>query len=327
MTRSTTLILASLLVLILALSASVPDYRLEIITIALTLGLFTAAVDLAWGFCGILNFGPALSFGIGGYSVAIALRDGWSPVFGILLGIGLSALVATLLASAAFRRHRSVVHFGLIGLAMSLAMEQTMIKLYDFAGGSNGITNLSRPALDLWLITIPTETARGYLYLITFIVFAFLIGLIRLARSHFGLVLLAIRTDPIKAELLGYNTFVYRLTVINVSAAIGALAGGLYVPINGIAHPSLFGVMPNVLVLVWVAVGGQGSLLGPFLCAGVLKMVQFELGSQFEHLYILFVGLLLVAAVIFYPSGLAGVIASLNVRTCARKAIDDSTSP
>jgi ABC-type branched-subunit amino acid transport system permease subunit len=88
-----------------------------------------------------------------------------------------------------------------------------------------------------------------------------------------------------------------------ISAAISAIAGALYAPLIGIAFPAMFGVLPNMLVLIWIAIGGTGTLLGPFVAGFVLTLVQFELGSQLVNWYLLVMGIVFVTAVVWAPAG------------------------
>ncbi len=308
------IIFASFLVAVAFLSFVIADYRIDLFGIAIAFGLLAASVDLCWGYTGILNLGPALFFGIGAYSVAVCRQNSISAQVGMLLGILISVLVAGTISLIVFRRRREIIQFGLICLALSLAMEQAMIALYDFTGGSNGITVAERPAIDLGVISFTLESRQSYLIYVCLASAAVIGILIYLCRSHFGLVLLSIQSDALKTELWGYNVLGFRLMVVCMSAAVGASAGALYVPVAGIAHPSVFGVTINVLVLVWVALGGQRSLLGPFFCAVALKLVEFELGIQFFSFYVLLVGLLLVSFVILYPQGLAGALPMLRAR-------------
>ena len=281
-------------------------YRMDIIGMCLCFGLLAASVDFSWGYCGILNLGPALSFGIGAYAVALASSYQVSKVLCIVLGVLLSVSIVCVIATIVFRKSTRVIHFGLICFALSLAFEQIFLALYSFAGGSNGITGVGRLFFQ--------DLGRFDFVCSWFVVFTLLSVLILLSRSHFGLVQQAIQSDPKKTEMYGYSVWEYRVASVGISAAIGALAGSLYVPFVGIAHPSLFGVTSNVVVLVWVALGGQRSILGPFICAILLKVVEFELGSNFVDIYVFLLGVILILTVIVVPAGLAGTFPALRAR-------------
>jgi ABC-type branched-subunit amino acid transport system permease subunit len=292
-------------------STSAGVYWVDVVGAALALALFAASTDLCWGYAGVLNLGAAGSFAIGAYSVAIAQRDGVSAPIGLLIGVTISCSLLTAIGAVAFRRRAPSVQFGLIMLALSLGAEQLMIRLYAFAGGSNGITGFGGTHSDQFL-TLPFEPARSRFVLLSLVVFSLLAMIIAIARSQFGLSLILLRDAPQRAESAGHSEYVYRLATIGLSSAIATIAGGLYVTFVGIAYPGLYGVTLNVLVLVWVAFGGQATILGPFLCATALRVLEMELGSHFANEYMLGVGVLLVLTVVALPRGLGGHVRLLT---------------
>ena len=288
------------------------NYVLDLVAIAIIFGLLAASVDFSWGYCGVLNLGPAFYFGVGAYFAAYGLKHGWPVSASIITGMMASITIAGIIGYVAFRRRASVVQFGLIGLAISLTAQQIAVEWYGITGGSNGITNVPRPQIDFGVACLNLESPRAYYFVVCAVVAILFWGLVRLSRSHFGKMMICAREDTDRLESLGYNPWLVKLSATLVTAAWSTLAGALYVPISGIAHPGLFGITSNVAILVWIAIGGRGSIVGPFICAVALKLIESELGSHFEDIYILILGVLLVLCVLVWPRGLAGTLEAVE---------------
>jgi ABC-type branched-subunit amino acid transport system permease subunit len=176
-------------------------------------------------------------------------------------------------------------------------------------GGSNGIADVPRPGLGVpglgpYFCALGLATV-GLTWLMA-----------RLARGRFGWLLLLQSEDPWAAEALGYNVKHAKIAAIVVAGAVSAVAGAFYAPLVSIAYPAMFGVLPNMQVLVWLAIGGTGTLLGPFAAAVALTLIQFELGSQLIDWSMLIMGVCFVVAVVFAPEGVWRVV--LRGRTVRR---------
>lgn len=288
----------------LAVSPIASPYILDLLGTALVFGLFAASVDLLWGYCGVLNLGAALYFGIGAYFSAYFLTNdmGFGP--GLIAGVTFAITSAYLIGLIGLRRSESSVQFGLIGLAISLAAEQIMIRLYGLAGGSNGITNVVTPALLISRDGVANQ--RAYYILVCLVVFGTIALLIRIANSHSGRILLGARHTLQRMEAIGYDPCTVKNFANMVTASVSAIAGGLYAPLSGVAHPGLFGAAPNLLVLIWVAIGGEGSIRGPFICAVALKIIESELGSEYSNIYMLLIGVVFICTVLWRPLGVFG---------------------
>ena len=284
-------------------------YYLDVIATALLLGLFAAAVDLSLGYTGILNLGSALYFGVGAYCAALAQRDGFAFGSGLLFAVLVTGVLSAVIGIIGLKLQRSAIQFALLGLVVSLSFEQLAINSYTFAGGSNGITSIRFPSL-LGIATPRYE----YFYLVVVVVAALIGLLIFLSRSHAGRLLILTRDEPEKAVSLGYDVDGIKIVVTMITAVVSAVAGALYVPLIGIAYPEMFSVVPNMLVLVWVAIGGLASLVGPFLLAALLKIVEFELGSRFVDWYLLILGALFVLVVTMNSQGVWRVLGRLSMR-------------
>ncbi|WP_019121162.1 branched-chain amino acid ABC transporter permease [Brevibacillus massiliensis] len=288
-----------------------PEYQLDLLATAVLYGLFATSVDFSYGYAGILNMGSALYFGLGAYITGYGLKAGINPILLILIGMAVSVAIALIIGYVGFRVKASQVHFGIIGLALTLGFEQLTISLYDITGGSNGITNVPRPTFSLfgmeWTLTSPTV----YYYFVICVVLLSFFLLWKLANSDFGRAMLALRHDETKMETMGYNPLKVKMSVTGITAAFSALSGALFVPISGIAYPGLFGVTLSMSVLIWVALGGTGTLIGPFILGALLKLSESTLSSNFEEIYMLIIGLIFVTMVILAPEGAINLLKRL----------------
>lgn len=292
------------------------DYRSANIATGLCMGLLAVSADISWGYCGVLNLGPVLGFGLGAYATAIAMRSSQPYHLAAAAGVVVAVFTVGALAIGTIRSGRADPIFALICLAASLCCEQLVNYFYYFAGGSNGIMGLKYKPLFLTSGTGGFHSLE-YPLLVLFVVSMSLLGVVWLVRSHLGLVMICVRDYPERASSYGYDVRRVRLQAIAISAGLAGLAGALFVPIQGIAHPSVFDSSINVAVLTWVALGGGASVMGPFVAALLLKMIQSELGSHYEHAYLLTLAVLLCVSIVSCPGGLAGSVRMLNARRLA----------
>jgi len=276
------------------------EYVLNLIAAALLLGLFSAAVDLSIGYGGLLNLGSAMYFGLGAYCLALTQQAGWNFFSGLAIGVFCAFILSALIGFIGLKLQRSMIQYALLGLVISLSLEQLAIGSYSFAGGSNGITNIAVPDL---LSFIGIKFRSDYYYYVVILTGILLFCLSFITRSHFGKLLLLVRDEPGKAASLGYNVDRVKISVTMITAIVSAIAGAFYVPLINIAYPGMFSVTPNMLVLVWIAVGGVGTLIGPFVLAAALHIFEFELGSQFVDWYMFVLGIIFVGAVMLHARG------------------------
>ncbi|AJY75618.1 branched-chain amino acid ABC transporter permease [Paenibacillus beijingensis] len=285
-----------------------PEYQLDLLATACIYGLFAASVDFSYGYAGILNLGSALYFGIGSYTMAYGLKHGFDSLLLFIAGMVLSVIIASVIGYVGFRVKASQVHFGLIGLALTLGVQQLAISLYHFTGGSNGITNVPLMSFHLFGLDVSFQSHTSYYFFVILTVFVLFLALWTLVHSQFGKVTKALRHDESKLETMGYNPMRVKMTVHLITACISSIAGALFVPVSGIAYPDLFGVAFSMSVLIWVALGGTGTLIGPMLAAIVLKLGESTLSSSFQETYMLVIGLVFVVMVIMAPGGSAGLL-------------------
>ncbi len=274
-------------------------YWLPLFTRYMALALFAVSVDLVWGYTGLLSLGQGVYFGLGAYAAGYSLKlqsaaleagkpftpgpdmalpdfmaycrleavPGWiQPLINIWLALALAvivpAVVATLFGAFTFWRRIKGVYFSLITQALVLAMFLFVTTQQPYTGGVVGMTKLAK--LELFGHKF---TGIQLYYLITGTLVVCFLGCLALVRSKFGRILTAIRDSEYRVLALGYNTAAYKTFVFALAGALAGLAGALYVSAMGTAGPDRFSIAFSIEVVIFVAVGGRGTLVGPVLGA------------------------------------------------------------
>lgn len=272
--------------------------------------LFSLSLGLMWGYAGILSFGHAAYFGLGAYTYAITAMNTGESTAALILAILLPALVAAIIGAMMFYGRISDVYMGVITLVFALILFKFMGATAGDAyrigsarlGGFNGI-----PAFPV--LNVPGDpSTQIYGTGLYYVVVVCLLGCYLLARwilgSAFGRVLLGIRENEARAELLGYNAPAYKTAIFSLTAAMAGLAGCLFASWAEIVTPSLFGLGQCVEVIIWVVAGGLGTLIGPMLGAVLLGLLKLLLGQQTVIDNSLVLGAILLFVVLLLPRGL-----------------------
>jgi urea transport system permease protein len=317
----------------------VSAYWVTLIGKIMCYAIVALAMDLIWGYAGILSLGHGLFFALGGYAFGMYLMrqigaDGQyrvnMPDFMVFLDWKefpwqwwnsdqfwwcalLAGLVPGLLAFVfgyfAFRSRVKGVYFSIITQALTYAAMLLFFRNATGFGGNNGFTDFKR----ILGIPITTPGARMALFAITA---AVLIGTLLLGRfivtSKFGRVLAAIRDAEQRVMFCGYNTVHYKLFVWTLSAVLCGIAGALYVPQVGIINPSEMSPANSIEIAIWVAVGGRGTLIGAIVGAGIVNGAKSFLTQAFPEVWLYFLGLLFILVTLFLPQGVVGVLAQIR---------------
>ena len=302
-----------LLLLPLATDSSTP-------TLLAIWSLFALSLGLMWGYAGILSFGHAAYFGLGAYTYAITAMNTGESTAALILAVLLPALVAAIIGAMMFYGRISDVYMGVITLVFALIlfkfMGATAGEAYRIGsarlGGFNGI-----PAFPV--LNVPGEPGVQIFGMgLYYVVVVCLLGCYLLARwvlsSAFGRVLIGIRENEARIELLGYNAPAYKTAIFSMTAAMAGLAGCLFANWAEIVTPSLFGLGQCVEVIIWVIAGGLGTLIGPMLGAVALGMLKLLLGQQTLIDNSLVLGAILVLVVLLLPRGLVPTLAGWRAR-------------
>jgi urea transport system permease protein len=303
-------------VLVLAVLIAFPivasDYQVGLMSQFLTFGLLAMSLDLLGDRAGLVSFGHGAWFGLGAYTLALTLKR-LPGVGGTYIGFLLAALVgaafAALLGSQLFLGRQRVggVYFGIITLAVAAILQLVVMGWSSFTGGSNGLYGFPTPELAPGLELAGTQTP--YVLTATFCVLIYY-ALRWALGSALGLSLLAARQNPKRAEGVGIPLGRFQLIVFSIAGAIAGIAGALYVPV-GFVSPDLFGLTFSTYVIVWMVLGGRGTLIGGFLGAIGLSELETVLSGSFVTLWLLMVGILLIVVVLAWPRGAMGALAAL----------------
>jgi urea transport system permease protein len=314
-------------------------YVLGLLGKFLCFAVFALSIDLIWGFAGILSLGQAVYFGIGAYMVALSLKLNYAvthptryghkfpdfmewnslthvpafmtPLYSFPVAIAAALIIPTLLALLfgviTFKRHIYGVYCAVITLAESLILQDFIIEYQAYTGGFNGITDYSNYATPL------------FLWFILAVVVVFLIIARALTHSRVGTVLKSIRDNDVRAEFMGYNVANYRIFVFCVSAFMAAAAGAMYAAWVGIISYLDAGPVYSIEGVIWTAVGGRGTIVGPFIGAFLVKGAEFFLSGTLAEWWQIIVGGLFIFVVLFLRDGIVGSIGNW-VRKRRKKA-------
>ena len=317
----------------------VSDYAVQLTGKILCYAICALAMDLIWGYTGILSLGHGLFFALGGYGMGMYLMrqiglDGnyksplpdfmvflnwkelpwtWAVSDSFIAQMLLVVLVPGLLAFVfgwfAFRSRIKGVYFSIITQAMTFAAMLLFFRNETGFGGNNGFTDFKR-ILDL---PIATPGMRITLFVITGCT---LVGFYLLARaivnSKYGRVLQAIRDAETRVMFTGYNPLAYKLSIWTLSAVMCAIAGALYVPQVGIINPSEMGPAASIEIAIWAAVGGRATLIGPIVGAFFVNGAKSWFTQAFPEVWLYFLGALFIAVTLFLPQGIVGLVRKLS---------------
>ncbi|GAX90037.1 urea ABC transporter permease subunit UrtC [Effusibacillus lacus] len=313
--------------LILVFLAAFPflasDFRVELMGKFIVFIIFALALDLVWGYTGLLSLGHAVFFGLGGYMLALSyvLQQGVPtfmtrfgineiPVFlkpllstpvAFLLGMLLPALLAAIIGFFIFRSSVSGVYFSIITLALAQLFELLVINLQAYTGGFNGLMGLPR----FPVFGEPLELTTYY-YLVLIVAVGVYLLTRWLTGSHFGKTVKAVRENENRIRFFSYNPASYKIFIFTISGFLSGLAGMLYVPINGFISPQDIGIGMSTLLVVWLAIGGRGTLMGAVIGALILNWLSDLLSEQYPEIWQLLIGSIIVLIVLFLPDGIYG---------------------
>ncbi len=295
-------------------------------TIFMVYAMLALSLDLIWGYAGILSFGQAALFGIGGYVYGIVGINSGSPLLALAAGAAAPLAVAGLLGYVSFYGRVSAMYFAVITLTVTLILFQVMGSTADprYAvgaaklGGYNGMTMIPTPAIDLPGLSGKPLSPNDLFRFVGGLLLAVLFGCVLLTRSAFGRVLQGIRENEQRAELLGYDVRWRKLAIFMVSAAIAGLAGALFAGWGNFINPEVFSLPQAALVVIWVLVGGRGTLYGAVVGAFVVQGLSVWLGAAGSMYTTVLLGSVLVAIVLFFPRGLAPALWRTGQRLCGQ---------
>lgn len=271
--------------------------------------VFALSVDLIWGFGGVLTFGHAAFFGAGGYLAAIFMErsGGFLPLSlwpAVALAVVVVAAFAAVLAALAFRGPFPMrgVELAVITLAVAYLLEQYARAGGELTGGQNGI--LIGPRLTVFGVTV--HRGKNFYWFAAAVLVVVYVGVRWFVSSRPGRVVKGIRDNEDRVTMLGYHVPNAKIVVFVVSAAVAAFGGALLYVHEGIVSPAAVGVGASTQVLLWVALGGRGTLIGPIVGTVVLQHLTATLSGTMLDTWILVVGAVLILVVMAFPAGVLG---------------------
>jgi len=315
------------------------DYAMGLVGKIMCYAICALAMDLIWGFSGILSLGHGVFFALGGYVMGMYLMrqigtDGnykshlpdfmvfldwktlpWHWHFSdsfaatLFLVVAVPGAVAFVFGYFAFRSRIKGVYFSIITQAMTFAAMLLFFRNETGFGGNNGFTDFKR----ILNIPIATQEMRMTLFVLTGVT---LLGFFLLARwliaSKFGRVLQAIRDAESRVMFSGYSPLGYKLTVWTLSAMMCGVAGALYVPQVGIINPSEMSPANSIEIAIWAAVGGRATLIGPILGAFIVNGAKSWLTVTYPEFWLYFLGALFIGVTLYLPQGVVGLVKKLS---------------
>jgi urea transport system permease protein len=339
------IVVAAIAILVPVLTLAVPQssaFYLPTYLVALfgkyaCYALLALSIDLIWGYCGILSLGHGAFFALGGYAMGMYLMRqigtrgvyadpilpdfmvflNWKelPVFwygfeyfpyALLMVVAVPGALAFVFGWFAFRSRVTGVYLSIITQALTFALMLGFFRNNFGFGGNNGLTDFK----DILGFNVQAETTRVALFSITCVAIMIAFLLCRaIITSKFGKVLLAIRDAESRTRFLGYRVESYKVFIFTVSACMAGVAGALYVPQVGIINPSEFAPANSIEAVIWVAVGGRGTLTGAVIGAVLVNYAKTYFTSGFLAPYWLFMlGALFVLVTLLLPRGIVGTL-------------------
>ncbi len=337
----------------LALSPENPlylsSYWVTLLGKYLCYALLAVAVDLVWGYCGILSLGHGAFFALGGYAMGMYLMRqigdrgvyanpelpdfmvflDWSELpwywlgfdmfpFAMLMVFLAPGILAFVFGYLAFRSRVTGVYLSIITQALTYALMLAFFRNDMGFGGNNGLTDFK----DILGFNLQADSTRAVLFALSALALAGAYLLCRwIVNSKLGRVLIAVRDSESRTRFIGYRVERFKLFVFVVSAMLAGVAGALYVPQVGIINPGEFAPLNSIESIVWVAVGGRGTLFGAIFGALLVNFGKSWFTGVFPELWLFFLGALFVITTLWLPKGVVGLYGSIKAKRQERAAM------
>ncbi|HWU16104.1 MAG TPA: urea ABC transporter permease subunit UrtC [Devosia sp.] len=325
----------------------VPTYLVSLFGKYLSYAMLALALDLVWGYCGILSLGHGAFFAIGGYGMGMYLMRQIGPRgvygnpvlpdfmvflnykelpwywlgfdnfwFAMLMVVLVPGLLAFVFGFLAFRSRVTGVYLSIITQAMTFALLLAFFRNDMGFGGNNGLTDFK----DILGQPIAAQTTRLALFAATAIALALSVFICSMiVNSKLGKVMVAIRDAESRTRFLGYRVEYVKLFAFTASAIMAGIAGALYVPQVGIINPSEFEPSNSIEVVIWTAVGGRGTIIGPIIGAILVNLGKSYFTSALPDFWLFALGALFVFVTLFMPKGIVGLIGQWRTMTTKRE--------
>lgn len=306
-----------------------PLFRISLLGKYMCYAIVALGLDMIWGYTGILSLGHGVYFGLGAYCMAMYLKleaaggglpdfMTWSgvkklpalwvpfqnPVVAMIAVILVPVILAIIIGYLTFLNRIKGVYFSILSQALAMILAVLLVGQQAVTGGSNGLTNFTT-CFGKSLSAPLTKVILFYLTLIILVAIFFLCR--SLTNRRIGKVFIAIRDGENRARFTGYDPARYKVFVYALSAAIAGIAGALYVTQVGIISPNEVGITPSVEMIIWVAIGGKGTLVGAMLGALVINGLKTAVSESFPAIWSYFIGMLFVVVILWLPGGIISI--------------------
>ncbi|MFN3889039.1 MAG: branched-chain amino acid ABC transporter permease [Beijerinckiaceae bacterium] len=290
--------------------------KLMLLSEIFILGLLALSIDLVLGFAGLVTLGQGAFFGVGAYTAGILAQMGMgaAPLSDPLLGLVAAAIVTGALgfATSFLVLRGSDLTRLMVTLGVALIIEELVIKFKDITGGSDGLQGvMSSPVLGVWSFDLFGNTAFWYSLVVTFVVFLFCR---RLVHSNYGLSLLAIKGNPLRARAIGMPVNARLVSIYTIAASVAGISGALLTQTTQFASPDMAAFHRSADSLLILIFGGAGYLYGGLLGAVAFRVMQDFLGNITPQYWLFYVGLVLVLLVLFVRGGIIGLMTNVRDR-------------
>jgi branched-chain amino acid transport system permease protein len=296
---------AVILALLIAAPLVLPEFWRRFVTEILIWGLLAMSSDILIGYTGMISFGHSALFGLGIYGAAAALLSVRPPnlwlaiLYGLVAAAGIAAFVAY------FSTRLRDIYFAITTLIFSQIFYVIIFTWTEVTGGENGLT-FSRPSLAIpGLFSVPFTTTTLHWFVLAVVTLSYLV-LRRITQSPFGMVLQAIRENEARTRAIGYPVQRYKIVAVMLSGLFAGLAGVLYAIQNRFAAPDFVFFLVSGEVVIFNVMGGIGTLVGPIVGAAFFLLLREALSRFFTEYYLIPLGVIFIAMVIFMPQGLLG---------------------
>jgi urea transport system permease protein len=321
-----------------AASVHVSSYAVALVGKYLCYAILALALDLVWGFAGILSLGHAAFFALGGYAMGMYLMRQigtrgvygnpvlpdfmvflnykelpwyWhgfdNPVFALAMALIVPGVLAAIFGFFAFRSRVSGVYLSIITQALTYALLLAFFRNDMGFGGNNGLTDFK----DMFGFPLQAESTRAGLLVASAVALVLCLLAARyVVTSRFGKVLIAVRDTEARTRFLGYRPESYKLFVFVLSAIMAGIGGALYVPQVGIINPGEFAPVGSIEAVIWVAVGGRGTLVGAILGAILVNAGKTYFTGAFPEIWLFALGFLFILVTLLLPRGVLGLLQS-----------------
>jgi branched-chain amino acid transport system permease protein len=300
------IVVAVALVILAMMPQLVSSYYVRLLSIVLIYAIFAMSLDIILGYGGLPSLGHAASFGAAAYIVAILnVKVLHAGSFGVELAAGIvfAAIVAALFGPLALRTRG--IYFLMVTLSLSMVLWAIAFKWRSLTGGDDGIPGIAPPQLSFipWNLSLPAN----YYYFVLFFFIIAVVLMVLIVNSPFGHVLVGIHENETRMASMGYNVWLYKYIALIIAGTFAGLAGILVAYYNTFVSPSVLHLATSAEGLIMVILGGQGTLFGPAIGAGIIVLVNHLL-STYTDRWPMILGIIFILVVILAPQGIYRLI-------------------